>query len=42
MMVGAQQVRFKTMAAASEEALPVEAGKATVSVTVNGSVVMTR
>jgi predicted secreted protein len=42
MMMGAQQTRFKAMAASSEEALPVEAGKATVSVTVSGSVVMTR
>jgi len=29
-------------AAAADESLPVEAGKATVSVNVNGSVVMTR
>ncbi len=42
MMMGAQQTRFKAMAASSEEALPLEAGKATVSVTVNGAVVMTR
>jgi predicted secreted protein len=38
------QPRFKAMAAApmADEALPVEAGKATVSVTVNGVVLMTK
>ncbi|MEJ6005330.1 SIMPL domain-containing protein [Paucibacter sp. AS339] len=40
MPMAAPPVRFKAMAAA-DEALPVEAGKATVSVTVSGSVLMT-
>lgn len=34
--------RFKAMAAAADEALPVESGKATVTVNVSGNVVMTR
>ncbi|WP_310387298.1 SIMPL domain-containing protein [Roseateles sp.] len=34
-------MRFKAMASSTDESLPVEAGKATVSVTVNGSVLMT-
>lgn len=38
----APQMRMKAMSAASDEALPVEAGKATVSVTVNGAVQMTK
>lgn len=41
MPMAAPPVRFKAMAAVADEALPVEAGKASVSVTVNGSVVMT-
>lgn len=41
MPMAAPQVRFKAMAASADEALPVEAGKATVSVTVGGTVVMT-
>jgi predicted secreted protein len=41
MPMAAPTMRFKAMAASSDEALPVEAGKATVSVTVNGSVLMT-
>lgn len=42
MMSMAPQMRFKTTSASSDEALPVEAGKATVSVTVNGVVKMSR
>ncbi|WP_431102378.1 SIMPL domain-containing protein [Roseateles noduli] len=38
----AAQARFKTMASSADEALPVESGKATVTVNVNGNVVMTR
>jgi len=38
----AAPMRYKAMAAAAEMALPMEAGNATVSVTVNGAVVMTR
>ncbi|OWQ91504.1 hypothetical protein CDN99_10170 [Roseateles aquatilis] len=34
--------RFKAMSASADEALPVESGKATVTVNVNGNVVMTR
>lgn len=34
--------RFKAMAASADEALPVESGKATVTVNVSGNVVMTR
>ena len=34
-------MRMKAMIAGADEALPVEAGKATVMVTVNGSVQMT-
>ncbi|MDH0866255.1 SIMPL domain-containing protein [Mitsuaria sp. GD03876] len=34
--------RFKSMAASADEALPVESGKATVTVNVSGSVLMTR
>jgi predicted secreted protein len=41
MPMAAPPARFKAMAASADEALPVEAGKATVSVTVNGSVLMT-
>lgn len=41
MPMAAPQMRFKAMAASADEALPTEAGKATVSVTVNGSVLMT-
>lgn len=41
MLMAAPPVRFKAMAASADEALPVEAGKATVSVTVGGTVVMT-
>jgi len=41
MPMAAPPMRFKTMAAVADEALPVEAGKASVSVTVNGTVVMT-
>lgn len=41
MVAMAQAARFKTMGAA-DEALPVESGKATVSVNVNGNVLMTR
>ncbi len=41
MPMAAPPMRFKAMAASADEALPVEAGKATVSVTVNGSVLMT-
>ncbi|MCV2357815.1 MULTISPECIES: SIMPL domain-containing protein [Roseateles] len=41
MPMAAPPMRFKAMAASADEALPVEAGKASVSVTVNGSVVMT-
>jgi len=42
MMAQAAPMRMKTMALSDAEALPVEAGKATVSVSVNGVVVMTR
>lgn len=38
----AAQARFKTMGAAADEALPVESGKATVTVNVSGNVVMTK
>ena len=38
----AAPMRLKTMAMSADEALPVEAGKATVSVSVNGVVLMTR
>jgi predicted secreted protein len=38
----AAQARFKTMGASADEGLPVESGKATVTVNVNGNVVMTR
>lgn len=41
MPMAAPTMRFKAMAASNDEALPVEAGKATVSVSVNGSVLMT-
>lgn len=41
MPMSAPTMRFKAMAASADEALPVEAGKASVSVTVNGSVLMT-
>ncbi|MCV2354187.1 SIMPL domain-containing protein [Paucibacter sp. B2R-40] len=41
MPMSAPPMRFKAMAASADEALPVEAGKASVSVTVNGSVLMT-
>lgn len=34
--------RFKAMGASADEALPVESGKATVTVNVNGSVLMTK
>ena len=39
--MAAPPMRYKAMAGATDESLPVEAGKATVSVTVNGSVLMT-
>lgn len=42
MMAQASSMRMKTMAMSADEALPVEAGKATVSVSVNGVVLMTR
>lgn len=38
----APQMRMKSLSSAADEALPVEAGKATVSVTVNGAVQMTK
>lgn len=41
-MMAMPQMRMKAMSAASDEALPVEAGKATVSVTVNGAVQMSK
>lgn len=41
-IVMAQAARFKAMSAPADEALPVESGKATVSVNVSGNVVMTR
>lgn len=41
MPMAAPPMRYKAMAASADEALPIEAGKATVSVTVNGSVLMT-
>ncbi len=41
MPMAAPPMRFKAMAAVADEALPVEAGKSSVSVTVNGSVLMT-
>ncbi len=42
MPMAAPMVRMKAAGAVMDEALPVEAGKATVSVTVNGVVVMTK
>ena len=42
MMAQAAPMRMKTMAMAADEALPVEAGKANVSVTVNGVVLLTK
>ena len=42
MMAQAAPMRMKTMAMSADEGLPVEAGKATVSVTLNGVVVMKR
>jgi len=42
MMAQAAPMRMKSMAMSDGESLPVEAGKATVSVSVNGVVVMTR
>lgn len=42
MFAAAPQMRMKSAAVASDEALPVEAGKATVTSTVSGSVQMTR
>lgn len=42
MPMAAPMMRMKAAGAAMDEALPVEAGKATVSVTVNGVVVMTK
>jgi len=41
MPMAAPQMRFKAMAASADEALPTEAGKATVTVNVSGTVVMT-
>jgi len=41
-MMAIPQMRMKAMSASADEALPVEAGKATVSVTVNGAVQMTK
>jgi predicted secreted protein len=38
----APMMRAKTMSASADESLPIEAGKGTVTVTVNGSVQMTR
>jgi len=40
--MAAPQVRYKAMGASAEMALPVEAGQATVSATVNGSVLLVR
>ena len=42
MMAQATSMRIKTMAMSADESLPVEAGKATVSVNVNGVVMMKR
>ena len=42
MMAQASSMRLKTMSLSADEALPVEAGKAAVSVSVNGVVLMTR
>lgn len=42
MMAQAAPMRMKTLAMSADEALPVEAGKANVSVTVNGVVLMTK
>ena len=42
MMAQATSMRIKTMAVSADESLPVEAGKATVSVNVNGVVMMKR
>ena len=42
MPMAAPALRMKAAGASMDEALPVEAGKATVSVSVNGSVVMKR
>ena len=42
MMAQATSMRIKTMAMSADESLPVEAGKATVSVNVNGVVTMKR
>ena len=42
MPMAAPALRMKAAAASMDEALPVEAGKATVAVSVNGSVVMKR
>lgn len=41
-VMAAPMARFKTMSAGADEALPVESGKATVTVNVSGNVVMTR
>ncbi|MBB4841930.1 putative secreted protein [Paucibacter oligotrophus] len=41
MPMAAPQMRFKAMAASADEALPTEAGKASVTVNVSGTVVMT-
>lgn len=41
-VMAAPMARFKAMGASADEALPVESGKATVTVNVNGNVVMTR
>ena len=41
-MMAAQNMRMKSMSSASDEALPVEAGKALVMVSVNGSVQMSK
>jgi len=42
MFASAPQMRMKASAAAADEALPVEAGKATVTSTVSGSVQMSK
>jgi predicted secreted protein len=42
MYAAAPMMRAKTMSASADESLPVEAGKGTVTVTVNGSVQMTK
>ncbi|MET0208525.1 MAG: SIMPL domain-containing protein [Burkholderiaceae bacterium] len=42
MMVNSAMSRMKAMSASADEALPVESGKATVTVTVSGNVVMSR